>query len=72
MMPDFATRQHLIDRVLQLQDIKSEPDDDKKLRKLILNVVLDHYSGSRLGVLDLQAIVDRLFHAMPGWMFSSP
>lgn len=66
MMPDFATRQHLIDRVLQLQDIKSEPDDDKKLRKLILNVVLDHYSGSRLGVLDLQAIVDRLFHAMRG------
>jgi len=66
MMPDYATRQHLIDRILQLQDIKAEPDDDKKLRKLILNVVLDHYSGSRLGVLDLQAIVDRLFHAMRG------
>jgi len=66
MMPDYATRQRLIDRVLQLQDIRPEPDDDKKLRKLILNVVLDHYSGSRLGVLDIQAIVDRLFHAMRG------
>ncbi|NCA98634.1 MAG: CpaF family protein [Clostridia bacterium] len=66
MMPDYATRQRLIDRVLQLQDIQPEPDDDKKLRKLILNVVLDHYSGSRLGVLDMQAIVDRLFHAMRG------
>lgn len=66
MMPDYTTRQRLIDRVLQLQDIRPEPDDDKKLRKLILNVVLDHYSGSRLGVLDMQAIVDRLFHAMRG------
>ncbi|MDD2457732.1 MAG: ATPase, T2SS/T4P/T4SS family [Eubacteriales bacterium] len=66
MMPDFATRQRLIDRILQLQEIRPEPDDDKKLRKLILNVVLDHYAGSRLGVLDMQAIVDRLFYAMRG------
>lgn len=66
MMPDYATRQRLIDRVLQLQEHWLEPEDDKKLRKLILNVVLDHYADSRLGVLDLQAIVDRLFHAMRG------
>jgi hypothetical protein len=50
MLPDYKTRQLLIDRVLQLQAIRAEPDDDQQLRKLILNVVLEHYAGSRSGL----------------------
>jgi pilus assembly protein CpaF len=66
MLPDYKTRQLLIDRVLQLQAIRAEPDDDQQLRKLILNVVLEHYAGSRSGLAELQAIVDHLFYAMRG------
>lgn len=66
MIPDYQTRQNLIDRILQLQGNRGLIDDEKSLRKLILNVVLDHYSGSRLGIFELQAIVDRLYDAMRG------
>jgi pilus assembly protein CpaF len=66
MMPDYLTRQNLIDRVLQLQGSRASLDDEKAMRKLILNVVLDHYSGSRLGLMALQKVVDRLYDAMRG------
>ncbi len=66
MMPDFPTRQNLIDRVLQLQGNRGALDNEKELRKLILNVVLDYYARSRLGLVELQTIVDRLYAAMRG------
>lgn len=63
MQPDFATRQRLISRVIQLQGADCS---DQALRKVILNVVLEHYSGSRLGIIELQAVVDHLYSAMRG------
>lgn len=66
MIPDYATRQRLLSRVIQLQDAESAPDDPKALKRLILNVVLEHYSSTRLGLVEIQTIVERLYAAMRG------
>ncbi len=63
MRPDYATRQKLMTQVVQLQ---GDLVNDATLKKAILQVVLDHYSGSRTGLLELQAIVDQLFASMRG------
>ncbi len=65
MMPDYQGRQKLIDQVLRLQGNRSDLDNSS-LRKLILRVVLENYSGSNLTLDERQQIVTRLFHAMRG------
>ncbi|MDD2533073.1 MAG: ATPase, T2SS/T4P/T4SS family [Eubacteriales bacterium] len=67
MQLDYPTRQRLIARVAQLQGNGQQLVSDViSLRKQILNVVLEHYSGTRLGLIELQEIVERIFAAMNG------
>lgn len=65
MMPDYLGRQRLIDQVLRLQG-NTGPLDDVSLRKLILRVVLEHFTGTNLTVAERQQVVVRIFHAMRG------
>lgn len=63
MLPDYATRQLLMSRVVRLQGVEV---NEQTLKKGILQVVLDYYSGSKLALLDLQLIVDQLYAGMRG------
>jgi pilus assembly protein CpaF len=65
MQLDYPMRQRLIHQIVNRTG-KALEHNDESVRRAILVVVAEEFSGSRLTVQERKRVVDQLFHAMRG------